>query len=667
MIDFIREAAKKGPDCTVNAIQLSVRTDLILPEIEYNMVGRLFESARQLPEDGYLCLKACPGRERCWSVTAYADSDPELGEDDLLWIFSAAEPSMENWPTVNDFSAPGRKLYALTRLPEEDIADINDESFRDRLLPHLRAFYGTLYDAEGQILLFVGRDENGEAIGQVALSIPGELSFRQRVAAVLAFPGLAWEELPGDCPASVPERLLTEDELLYFIVGEISALEDLPTACYSNMDEEKYFVPYDDYTYDDYTDDGDIPDWNHTDIEKLELSVRSYNCLRRANIHTVGELCAKSETQLRKVRNLGIKSFYEIIEKLRERSLSLREDESSGNEDDDGQADGGSPKNDDPVNGASEDGSTSQPNDGTADTGIEAFGEIPEETVPKKDARRTLEQLIGLDGVKRQVKRIEALARMRQDMKKSGAETMPIVLNMEFVGNPGTAKTTVARILAAMFHELGLLEKSKILEVGRADLVAKYVGQTAEKVKEVFESADGRLLFIDEAYSLTDDRRGSYGDEAIHTIVQEMENRRDRVIVVFAGYPKEMESFFEVNPGLRSRVPFRIVFEDYSPEEMTDIAVLEAKKRGFAVEPAAMEKILDICRAALKEGENGNGRFCRNLTESAVLCYAERVYGDEGEPDAQKMMLTAEDFSAPERPAADGEADAEPRPIGFRV
>ena len=188
-----------------------------------------------------------------------------------------------------------------------------------------------------------------------------------------------------------------------------------------------------------------------------------------------------------------------------------------------------------------------------------------------------LDSLIGLKEVKSQVRKIAAYARMKRDMAVKNKNDVSMVLNMTFVGNPGTAKTTVARILAGILFESGLLKSADPLEVGRADLVGKYVGHTADKVRNVFDDACGRLLFIDEAYALVDSRRSDFGDEAINTIVQEMENRRSDTIVVFAGYPDEMEEFFSRNPGLRSRVPFHITFPDYSAEEMVRITELEAE------------------------------------------------------------------------------------------
>ena len=193
--------------------------------------------------------------------------------------------------------------------------------------------------------------------------------------------------------------------------------------------------------------------------------------------------------------------------------------------------------------------------------------------------------------------------------------------------------------------------------------MGRYVGETAIKVRDVFRRAEGKLLFIDEAYSLIDDRDGSFGDEAINTIVQEMENRRGDTVVVFAGYPDRMKEFFSRNPGLRSRVPFILDFADYSAEELRSIAVLEAEKRGFSYGPEAMERLLSLCETEAAKPLNGNGRFARNLTESAILNYASRIYGEEGLPDDMELVLKAEDLPSlsPEKGASNI------RTIGFAV
>ena len=222
---------------------------------------------------------------------------------------------------------------------------------------------------------------------------------------------------------------------------------------------------------------------------------------------------------------------------------------------------------------------------------------------------------------------ITAFARLQKLAKEQGKKIDGINLNLSFLGNPGTAKTTVARLFAQIMKENGILSKGNLIEVGRSDLVAKYVGQTAIKVKEIFKKAKGNVLFIDEAYSLVDSWENEYGDEAIATIVQEMENSRDDMIVIFAGYPDKMEQFLSRNPGLRSRVPFTVEFKDYSADELTEIAKMEAERRGYSVSPAAEGKIHDICVAAMNGEEFGNGRFSRNLVEAAMMKSASRVMG----------------------------------------
>ena len=236
-----------------------------------------------------------------------------------------------------------------------------------------------------------------------------------------------------------------------------------------------------------------------------------------------------------------------------------------------------------------------------------------------KTAQEELHELIGLDDIKQRIDQIVAFANIQKLAKEQGRSIENINLNLSFLGNPGTAKTTVARLFARIMKENGILSKGDLIEVGRADLVAKYTGQTAIKVKGVFEKAKGNILFIDEAYSLVDSWENEYGDEAIATMVQEMENHRDDMIVIFAGYPDKMEKFLSRNPGLRSRVPYVVEFKDYSAEELTAIAKMEARHRGYTISEAAEKRILEICTSALKAKEFGNGRFSRNLVESAIM------------------------------------------------
>lgn len=156
-------------------------------------------------------------------------------------------------------------------------------------------------------------------------------------------------------------------------------------------------------------------------------------------------------------------------------------------------------------------------------------------------------------------------------------------------------------------------------------------------------------MFIDEAYSLVENWKGEFGDEAINTIVQEMENNRQDTVVIFAGYPEEMKEFFSRNPGLRSRVPFTISFLDYSSEEMVSITELEAEKRGFSVSAEAKEELTAVCQKAMAHSEIGNGRFCRNLAENAILNYALRVYGNEDNLAKKDYTLYPDDFRIPDQ------------------
>lgn len=199
---------------------------------------------------------------------------------------------------------------------------------------------------------------------------------------------------------------------------------------------------------------------------------------------------------------------------------------------------------------------------------------IVQKEAAKGDAYSQLKEMIGLTEAKKVIDQALDYHKAQLLFKQHGMKTDRNAMHMVFTGNPGTAKTTVARLFAQIMKDNGLLSKGDLYEVGRADLVGKYVGWTAQIVKDKFRCAKGSVLFIDEAYSLIDDRSGMYGDEAINTIVQEMENNREDIIVIFAGYPKEMEQFLERNPGLRSRIAFHIPFEDYSPDELCDIALL---------------------------------------------------------------------------------------------
>ncbi len=235
------------------------------------------------------------------------------------------------------------------------------------------------------------------------------------------------------------------------------------------------------------------------------------------------------------------------------------------------------------------------------------------------DAFTDLQSLIGLDSAKKVVKRaLDFYTFQNRYANYLGPVEKPS-RHMVFTGNPGTAKTTVARLFAQIMKDNQVLPRGNLIEVGRKDLVGKYVGWTARLVEEAFNKARGSVLFIDEAYSLCDDRSGMYGDEAINTIVQMMENRRDETIVIFAGYPDKMEAFLGRNPGLRSRISFHVDFDDYDEDELVRILELMADRSNVKLDCGVEGKVRSIISQAMGNKDFGNGRFMRNLFEKARM------------------------------------------------
>ena len=226
-------------------------------------------------------------------------------------------------------------------------------------------------------------------------------------------------------------------------------------------------------------------------------------------------------------------------------------------------------------------------------------------------------------------------------------------MSMVFTGSPGTCKTTVARLVSEIFCDAGILSEGKLVECGRGDLVGRYVGWTAQQVQKKFREAKGSVLFIDEAYSLVDAHSGSFGDEAINTIVQEMENHRDDVLVIFAGYSDKMEAFLNKNPGLRSRIAFHVHFDDYTPDELCEISRLIASKKGLNISAEAMKKLRVIYEIISKQSDFGNGRAARNIIESAKMSMASRLLAGNIENLTSKEITTIipEDIPEPVLPA----------------
>ena len=633
-------------------------------------VESFLQTAWLLPGNGFLGWQMNSDKTGLRAF-AFSKGDVKMTSGDFGWIFEEyADVEAQAPDSFEDLYRDFPKVYVLRHMP-----GISDElrTFRSRHLPsedtdYLRDVVRAVKESGGVVRIVVETGHDSQ--GVILFCLAEEMTLQMRTLLSLAFPDTVLEEadmadadtdfrLPAKYLMESMKRLLEvfllEDSLLLDSIedpsteesfSEESSIED-PSTEDSSLDsgDPAYRFRWEDeddldaaYGYADpegydaedpaahsqpgaggKSGGGETSDQEPDSLflDELDLSVRTYVCLNRAGIYTLGDLRKMSREDLAKIRNLGSRSLEEVINKLASMGLSLQ--------------------------GEQQPPSSSQ----------------------------MLAQLIGLKDVKEQVRKIAAFARMKKDMETLGRASVPVALNMEFVGNPGTAKTTVARILAGIFKEIGILSSSQIVEAGRADLVAGYIGQTAINVKSVFKRARGKLLFIDEAYSLASDSQRDFGYEAVNTIVQEMENSRSDTVVVFAGYPEEMENFFSMNPGLRSRVPFRISFPDYSTDEMAQIVTLEAQKRGFSLCPRALEKAVSLCGEAKHRSDAGNGRFCRNLVENAILGYALRVYGEgtEAADGAVKdFILAEEDFSLPDNMQAIPERQEAKKtaPIGFR-
>ena len=280
---------------------------------------------------------------------------------------------------------------------------------------------------------------------------------------------------------------------------------------------------------------------------------------------------------------------------------------------------------------------------------------------PKGSAYDDLQDMVGLTEAKAVIQKALNYYKMQKLYEQKGMKQDNPAMHMVFTGNPGTAKTTAARLFARIMRDNGLLSKGQLVEVGRGDLVGKYVGWTAQTVQAKFREAKGGVLFIDEAYSLVDNS-GTFGDEAINTIVQEMENHREDVVVIFAGYPNEMERFLQKNPGLRSRIAFHVPFADYNADELCRIAELMGKSKGVCFDADAKEKLHSVFEQARKNNDFGNGRFVRNILEQAKMNQASRLleYDFDAITTEEIKTIKAVDIATP--PEAKKEVK---RTIGF--
>lgn len=269
--------------------------------------------------------------------------------------------------------------------------------------------------------------------------------------------------------------------------------------------------------------------------------------------------------------------------------------------------------------------------------------EAPKE--PEKTGMEELEELIGLRTVKHDVEELVGLAKVRKMREEKGMKSAPVSLHLVFSGNPGTGKTTVARILAKLYKEIGILSEGQLVETDRSGLVAGYVGQTAIKTQKKIEEAMGGILFIDEAYTLNQEGE-NFGQEAIDTILKAMEDHRDRFIVIVAGYTELMKEFVDSNPGLRSRFNKFFEFPDYTAEELKAIFRMQCDKYQYKMTEYAEAAVMaEIDRLEAEKGENfANAREVRNLFEKIITNQAARISGLENVDEEALMTITAADI-----------------------
>jgi energy-coupling factor transporter ATP-binding protein EcfA2 len=271
--------------------------------------------------------------------------------------------------------------------------------------------------------------------------------------------------------------------------------------------------------------------------------------------------------------------------------------------------------------------------------------ELPPER-PVEEILAELDRLIGLDHVKTEVRRLTSLLRIQQLRAEHDLPVIETSRHLVFVGNPGTGKTTVARLLSQLYRSLDVVTKGHLVETDRADLVAGFVGQTATKTQAVLESSLGGTLLIDEAYSLARGGDNDFGREAIDTLVKFMEDHRDDLAVVVAGYPNEMQQLIDTNPGLESRFARTLDFPDYTTDELIAIFELIATKQEYHLSDAARDRLQTVIEQEPRGRGFGNARFTRNVFEQAISMQAVRL-ADVGQPSREQLVTLAAADIAP--------------------
>lgn len=286
-----------------------------------------------------------------------------------------------------------------------------------------------------------------------------------------------------------------------------------------------------------------------------------------------------------------------------------------------------------------------------------------DENSSKQSAVQELYRLVGLSAVKREIVNNLNFLKVNDMRVKEGLDPIAITKHLVFTGNPGTGKTTVARILAKIYHENGISSNGQLVETDRSGLVDTIIGGTAQKVLNTVDSAIGGVLFIDEAYALSpEDSVRDFGQEAIATLVKLMDDHRDDLVVIVAGYKDEMKRFIDSNPGLKSRFTGYIDFADYSPDEMQEIYSILIKKDGYSLNEGCMEKLMEIWNHACEDSSFGNGRGVRNVYEKTLVNLATRVVGANKLKKEDLVLILPQDI--PDSKEVIGIAERKRR-IGF--